>query len=94
MEPDAISALDDVPVPAHTAIVGATTDHRTVVRAMRSGAQEYFALPGDLEGLRSWVADASRRLSEQRDGSAFASREGLKYSFEGILGASPRWRQR
>ena len=85
----AITALERVAVPSHTAVVGSTADHRLAVSAMRSGAQEYFALPGDLEALRSWVSDASVRLSAQRDGSAFASREGMKYTFDGILGASP-----
>jgi transcriptional regulator with GAF, ATPase, and Fis domain len=38
------------------------------------------------------VSDASKRLLEQRDGSAFASREGMKYAFDGILGSSPALR--
>ncbi len=88
VEAEAISVLERVAVPSRLAVVGATTDHRLAVSAMRSGAQEYFALPGDLEALRSWVQDAARRVGEQRDGSAFASREGLKYSFDGILGSS------
>lgn len=89
VETEAIGALERVAVPSHTAVIGATTDHRLAVSAMRSGAQEYFALPGDLEALRSWVSDASRRIAEQGDGSAFASREGMKYAFDGILGNSP-----
>ncbi len=92
VERDAISALERVAVPSFTAIVGSTADHRLAVSAMRSGAQEYFALPGDLEALRSWVTDAARRIGEQGDGSAFASREGMKYSFDGILGSSPALR--
>ena len=89
MERDAIGAMERIAVPSHTAVVGSTNDHRLAVSAMRTGAQEYFALPGDLEALRSWVSDAAKRLNEQRDGSAFASREGMKYAFEGILGSSP-----
>ena len=88
VEHDAIDALERVAVPSHTAVVGSSTDHRLAVSAMRSGAQEYFALPGDLEALRSWVGDASKRLLEQRNGSVFASREGMKYAFDGILGSS------
>jgi DNA-binding NtrC family response regulator len=89
VERDAVRALESVEVPPHTAVVGAAPDHRLAVSVTRSGAQEYFALPADLEALRSWVADAGRRLAEQRDGSAFASREGEKYTFDGILGRSP-----
>ena len=88
MESEVLAALEAEPAPARAAVVGAVADHRLAVSAMRSGAQEYFALPGDLESLRSWVVDAARRLSEKRDGSAFASREGLKYAFDGILGSS------
>ncbi len=88
-ERDAISRLENIAVPSRTAVVGSTPDHRLAVSAMRSGVQEYFALPGDLEALRSWVTDAAKRVSEQRDGSVFASREGLKYAFDGILGSSP-----
>jgi DNA-binding NtrC family response regulator len=61
METEAIAALEAVVVPARLAVVGARTDHRLAVSALRSGAGEYFALPGDIEALRSWVADASRR---------------------------------
>ena len=89
VEHDAIAALDRVAVPSYTAVVGSTADHRLAVSAIRSGAQEYFAMPGDLEALRSWVTDAHKRLIEQRDGNAFASREGMKYTFDGILGSSP-----
>ncbi len=92
MERDAMTALERIAVPSQTAVVGSTTDHRLAVGAMRGGAEEYFALPGDLEALRSWVVDAGRRIAERRDGSAFASREGLKYTFEGILGDSPAMR--
>ena len=92
VESDACSALERIAVPAQTAMVGAAADHRMAVTAMRSGAREYFAIPGDLEALRSWVADGFRRLHEQHNGSAFASREGMKYRFDGILGSSPALR--
>ena len=53
VERDAIGALEQVAVPPHTAVVGSAPDHRLAVSATRTGAQEYFALPGDLEALRS-----------------------------------------
>ena len=92
VEHEAIDALARVAIPSHTAIVGSTVDHRLAMSAIRSGAQEYFALPGDLESLRSWVTDTRRRLLEQHDASTFASREGMKYTFDGILGTSPAMR--
>jgi DNA-binding NtrC family response regulator len=88
METAAIAAIERLAVPPRTAVVGAMTNHRLAVSAMRAGAQEYFALPGDLESLRSWVADSARQLSDDREGSQFATREGGKYTFDGILGSS------
>jgi DNA-binding NtrC family response regulator len=92
VEADAIASLERMVAPSWTAVVGSTADHRLAVSAMRSGALEYFALPGDVEALRSWVHDAVRRVGEHADGTAFASREGKKYTFEGILGSSPALR--
>jgi DNA-binding NtrC family response regulator len=88
VERDAMQHLEQVSVPALTAMVGSDADHRVAVRAMQLGVREYFALPGDLDALRSWVLDATRRIAEQREGSSFASREELKYTFDGILGSS------
>lgn len=88
METSAIEAIGRQAVPASTVLVGAALDHRVAVRALRSGAEEYFAMPGDLEALRSWLGDTARRMMEARAGSAFAAGEGSKYAFDGILGSS------
>ncbi len=74
-------------------MVGGATDYRVAVRALRSGAQEYFALPGDVEPLRSWLEDAARQRAEALSGAAFAAREGEKYTFDGILGSSASLRK-
>jgi DNA-binding NtrC family response regulator len=87
-EHEALHALQSVTTPPSLAVVGAVTDHRVAVTAIRAGAHEYFALPGDVDALRHWVIDIARREAEQRQGSAFASREGVKYAFDGILGTS------
>ncbi len=89
VEHEALRSLERVAVPASTAMVGAAHDHRLAVSVIRAGVQEYFALPADLEALRSWVADAGRLVGETLEGTAFASREGQKYTFNGILGRSP-----
>ncbi len=88
METSSIEAIGRHAVGASTVLVGAAFDHRVAVRAIRSGAEEYFAMPGDLEALRSWLGDTARRLMESRAGSDFAAREGTKYAFDGILGSS------
>lgn len=88
METTALTALGRHSAGMHTAVVGASLDHRVAVSALRAGAQEYFALPADLDAVRSWVSDAARRISEAHAGFDFAAREGSKYSFDGILGSS------
>ena len=71
------------------ALVGAAPDHRLAVQAMRGGASEYFALPGDVPILRTWLADAGRRLTGRAEGRSFAAREGARYAFAEIAGESP-----
>ncbi len=88
VEMEAIASVGRQTSLGTAAMVGGTIDYRVAVRALRSGAKEYFALPGDLEPLRSWIDDAARQQSEALAGSAFAAREGRKYTFDGILGSS------
>ena len=70
------------------AAVGANTDHRLVAALVRTGADDYFALPGDLPALRSWVEAASARLQSERDAAAFAAQERGPVQFDGIMGTS------
>jgi DNA-binding NtrC family response regulator len=71
------------------AAVGALPSHRTAAAAVRAGAADYFALPQDLEVVRSWIAERAERLRERTQGLAFAATEAHKYRFDGILGESP-----
>jgi DNA-binding NtrC family response regulator len=70
------------------AAVGALPDHRLAASAVRAGAADYFALPGDYELLRSWLRARAEQLQAQLTRSKFAAGEGAKYRFEGILGES------
>ena len=70
------------------AAVGAQPNHRLASALVRAGADEYFALPEDLDGLRSWVADAAARIEAERQAAAFAEQERGAVQFEGILGTS------
>jgi DNA-binding NtrC family response regulator len=70
------------------AAVGADPSHRIAVATLRAGASEYFALPDDLDLLRSWLRAEVERLAAQRQGRAFAAREWTKYRFEGMIGTS------
>ncbi|MCC7054691.1 MAG: sigma-54-dependent Fis family transcriptional regulator [Gemmatimonadaceae bacterium] len=93
VESTAIEALARHAMPANAVLVGAAGDHRVAVRALRRGAEDYFAMPGDVEALRSWIVDAVRRIEDTRAGSVFAAREGTKYTYDGILGSSAALRQ-
>jgi len=75
------------------AVVGGLPDHHLAQRAIRAGAAAYFALPGDLEQLRDWLADQAERIRLTATTERFASREAAKFQFDGILGQSPALRE-
>ena len=70
------------------AAAGAEASHRLSAAVVRAGADDYFALPADLDALRSWVADAAARIEQEREASSFAERERDGVQFDGILGTS------
>ncbi len=81
------------PVPdLEIAVVGAIASHRLAVTVVRAGAAEYFALPGDLELLRSWVRERADRQRARANADKFTASEHAKYTFEGIFGDSPALR--
>ena len=81
------------PVPGlEVAVVGSIPSHRLAVTVVRAGAAEYFALPTDLELLRSWVKERADRQRARASATAFAAGERAKYNFQGILGDSPTLR--
>ena len=75
--------------PAHLAAVGSLADHRLASAVVRSGADEYFALPQDFRGLSAWVRECAGRLESRAAASAFSADERRRYRFEGITGDSP-----
>ena len=71
------------------AAVGAAADHRLSAALVRAGADEYFALPGDLPHLTAWLRESAARIKADSDAAAFADVERAKLHFDGILGESP-----
>jgi DNA-binding NtrC family response regulator len=71
------------------AAVGSVPDHRLAAALVRAGADEYFALPDDLQLLTSWLRESAARLKADSDAAAFADVERSKLHFDGILGESP-----
>ncbi len=70
------------------AAVGAEPDHRLAVAVLQAGASNFFALPGDLEALRAWVAERVARLRERDRAQALAARERQEYDFSRMVGES------
>jgi hypothetical protein len=70
---------------ADVAAVGVSTDYHVVVSLLGSGAAAYFALPGDLEALRSWIA-ARAGDDAAEPGAATA----LRSDFSSIKGSSQK----
>ncbi|MFN8653140.1 MAG: sigma-54 dependent transcriptional regulator [Gemmatimonadales bacterium] len=75
------------------AAVGASSDHRIAMSAVRAGATEYFALPQDLDLLRSWLLERAEEIRAADHREAFAASEAAKYRFDDILGESPALRK-
>ena len=69
--------------------IGSIESHRLAAEAVRAGAADYFALPGDHDLLRSWLRERAEALRSRLRRSEFAAGEGRKYRFDGILGDSP-----
>ncbi len=69
--------------------VGASLDHRIASAAIRRGAQDYFALPGDLDLLRRTIERARARVESEVAVGAFAEDERRATGFEAIVGRHP-----
>ncbi len=89
-EANAAEAVDEAR--AHGAgevvVVGAAEHHRPAVAAVQAGASNYFALPPDLEALRSWVVERAQRAQGRERAAALATRERTRYDFSRLIGSS------
>ncbi|HUP19480.1 MAG TPA: sigma 54-interacting transcriptional regulator [Gemmatimonadota bacterium] len=74
------------------AVVGSAAEHRVAVAALRSGASEYFALPGDLEALRSWVSEQAVGARARAGAESLAAAERGVYDFSRLVGESEKLR--
>ncbi|HEV7990176.1 MAG TPA: sigma-54 dependent transcriptional regulator [Gemmatimonadaceae bacterium] len=68
--------------------IGADTSHRLAASVVRAGAEDYFALPGDMGALREWVREGAAALRAAVDAGKFAEQERSAVQFDGILGNS------
>ncbi len=74
-------------------VVGAAEDHRPAVASIRAGASNYFALPADLEALRSWAIERARRARDTERAAALATHERSRYDFSQLIGSSEALRK-
>ncbi len=78
---------------AEVVVVGATEDHRPAVAAIRAGAANYFALPPDVEALRSWAVERAQRTRGRERAAALTAHERARYDFSRLVGESGPLRQ-
>ena len=71
------------------AVVGATTDHQIAFSLGRGGATRYFALPQDLELLRSWLEEQVDRFTARQRAAEVAAVERQRFDFSRMIGESP-----
>ena len=72
------------------AVVGSAAEHRVAVASLRAGAGEYFALPDDIEPLRSWVLEQVARANARASERVLAAQERGAYDFSRLVGESEK----
>jgi DNA-binding NtrC family response regulator len=83
---DLLAELTPGTVPRY--LVGALPDHRIAAAAVRRGADDYFALPGDLGLLRRSLEREAREARQRGEAGRFADVERRASGFDAILGRS------
>jgi two-component system response regulator HydG len=83
---DLLGELPAAPVPTY--VVGASLDHRIAAGAVQRGAQDYFALPDDLEELRRSLERDAHKVEGRTEAARFAEVERRSNGFDTILGRS------
>lgn len=70
------------------AVVAAEPDHRLAALCIRQGSKAFFALPGDLEILRSWLQQRVDRAAAREHAAELAQEGRARYDFSTLMGAS------
>lgn len=71
------------------AVVGTETDYRLVASLLRSGADNYFALPGDLGAMRGWLSERTDAVVGNARAALLAAEGKARYDFSRMVGRSP-----
>ena len=89
-EASGIAQLARMPAGAPRLVIGSAEDHRVAAAAIRQGASDYFALPGDLDLLRRTLERMLRETDAAQQAEAFAAAERRATGFEAMIGRSPK----
>lgn len=71
------------------AVVGTETDYRLVTSLLRSGADNYFALPSDLGTMRGWLSERTDAVVGNARAALMAAEGRARYDFSRMIGRSP-----
>jgi DNA-binding NtrC family response regulator len=74
---------------APVVVVGAAEDHRIAAGIIRAGASDYFALPSDIDAVRSWIEERVTRAVAIGQARELAGFEREQYDFRRMIGESP-----
>jgi two-component system response regulator HydG len=90
VEPESVELAGELSAtrPEPVAVVGSAADHRLAASAIRAGASDYFALPPDLEALRTWLVEQAERWRAGRQAAELASETRRSYDFSKLAGTS------
>ncbi|HEX6071017.1 MAG TPA: sigma 54-interacting transcriptional regulator [Longimicrobiaceae bacterium] len=70
-------------------VVGADSDYRLVATLLRSGADNYFALPDDLGMMRGWISERVDAVVGNARAALMAAEGRARYDFSRMIGRSP-----
>ena len=82
---DALLRRESPPI----AVVGVETDYRLVASLLRSGADNYFALPDDLGTMRGWISERTDAAVGNARAALMAAEGRARYDFSRMIGRSP-----
>lgn len=90
VEYDALSDLEEISarVSQRVCLVGAATEHRLGISVLRSGAEDYFALPADIAALRGWAIERADREVTAEKARALTAEHRERYDFSRMIGES------
>ena len=87
---EVVRSLHRRAVMAPIVVAGSLRDHRLAASVVRAGADDYFALPGDMEELAAWLTSRAEAIRSALPESNAV--EQPRFDFSRIIGESPALR--